>query len=159
MTRIGITGHRGLPPSTVELVDGALRVEIAKYPADDLVGVSCIADGADALFAQAILDHGGQLEVIVPADEYRAGLPTDHHPTYDHLFAAATTVHRLPYRESTSEAHMVASEHMLDHIDHLIAVWDGQPARGHGGTADVVNTARRCGLSVTIVWPDAARRD
>jgi hypothetical protein len=157
--RIGISGHRGLPESTVRLVDAALRAEITKHHPDKLVGVSCIANGADSLFAQAVLDHGAQLEVIVPADHYRAGLPTDHHPTYDHLLAAATKVHRLPYKQSTSEAHMAASRHMLDMIDQLIAVWDGQPARGHGGTADVVNEAHRHQLPVTIIWPSGASRD
>lgn len=159
MVRIGITGHRGLPQPTADLVDAALRAEIAKYPADDLVGVSCIADGADSLFAQAILDHGGQLEVIVPASEYRADLPADHHPSYDRLLAAATAVHCLPNRESTSEAHMAASERMLDIVDHLIAVWDSQPARGHGGTADVVNQAVRRDVKITVVWPERATRD
>src|SRR5262249_46336344 len=147
------------PPATVGVVDAALRAEIAKYPADELVGVSCIADGADSLFAQAILDHGGQLEVIVPADEYRAGLPACHYPTYDRLLAAAGAVDRLPCHESTSEAHMAASEHMLDHIDQLIAVWDGQPARGYGGTADVVNQALRSDVDVIVVWPEGGARD
>jgi len=30
---------------------------------------------------------------------------------------------------------MAASELMLQHADQLWAVWDGQPARGYGGTA------------------------
>jgi len=33
---------------------------------------------------------------------------------------------------------MAASAYMIDHADELWAVWDGQPARGYGGTADVV---------------------
>ena len=41
----------------------------------------------------------------------------------------------------------------------MFAVWDGQPARGYGGTADVVNEAHRRGLPVTIIWPDGANRD
>ena len=54
---------------------------------------------------------------------------------------------------------MAASQSMLDLVDTLIAVWDGQPARGYGGTADVVNEARRRGTPVLIVWPDGASRD
>jgi hypothetical protein len=48
---------------------------------------------------------------------------------------------------------------MLDMIDQLIAVWDGQPARGHGGTADVVNEAHQHQLPVTVLWPHGASRD
>jgi hypothetical protein len=159
MPRIAISGHRGLPGPTTTVVDSALRAKLAKHNPDDLVGVSCIADGADTLFAQAVLDHGGRLEVVIPAQEYRAGLPVEHHPTYDRLLSAATAVHRLPYRESTSEAHMAASELMLEHADQLYAVWDGLPARGYGGTADVVTTAHRVGLPVTVIWPNGATRD
>lgn len=159
MPRIAISGHRGLPGPTTTMVDSALRANLAKHNPDELVGVSCIADGADTLFAQAVLDHGGQLEVVIPAREFRAGLPVEHHPTYDRLLSAATAVHRLLYRESTSEAHMAASELMLEHADLLYAVWDGLPARGYGGTADVVIAAQRLGLPVTVIWPNGATRD
>ncbi|WP_041624991.1 hypothetical protein [Stackebrandtia nassauensis] len=42
--------------------------------------------------------------------------------------------------------------------DQLIAVWDGQPARGYGGTADVVDYARDHGIDVTVIWPEGAKR-
>ncbi|UJW36868.1 hypothetical protein L3Q67_02325 [Saccharothrix sp. AJ9571] len=41
----------------------------------------------------------------------------------------------------------------------VLAVWDGGPSSGHGGTADVVDAARERGLPVTIVWPDGAERE
>jgi hypothetical protein len=139
------------------MVDTALRGQLARHDPGELIGVSCIADGPDALFADAVLDRGGQLEVIVPAEEYRAGLPAEHHPTYDRLLVAASAVRRLPYRESTPESHMAASELMLEQADELYAVWDGLPARGYGGTADVVAAAHR--PPVTVIWPNGATRD
>ena len=54
---------------------------------------------------------------------------------------------------------MAASELMLDHAGQLWAVWDGQPARGYGGTADVVAAARAKGLPVRVIWPHGAHRD
>lgn len=160
MTRLAITGHRGLSKQTATLVDTALRHEISKR-ADDgaLVGLSCLADGADALFARAVLDNGGKLHVIVPARKYRDGLPPVHHATYDALLAEAGEVTRLDHVESDSDAHMDASLRMLADADELLAVWDGQPARGYGGTADVVHTARDQGMQVTVVWPTGATRD
>ncbi|GAA2803007.1 hypothetical protein GCM10010470_42610 [Saccharopolyspora taberi] len=106
-----------------------------------------------------MLDHGGRLIAIVPAAEYRDGLPEGHHTTYDFLLGQAADVIRLDHVESDSEAHMDASVRMLTEADRLVAVWDGQPARGYGGTADVVVAARQRGLPVSVVWPDGARRD
>lgn len=42
--------------------------------------------------------------------------------------------------------------------DELLAVWDGRPAWGFGGTADVVAYAERTGTPVRILWPEGARR-
>jgi len=160
MPRLAVSGHRGLPEPTERLVDEALRAEIRSRSNDgDLVGVTCIADGADSLFAQAVLDLGGSLHVIIPAGKYRDALPAEHHATYDALLAQAADVTCLDHVESDSTAHMDASLRMLDETDELLAVWDGKPARGYGGTADVVNAARARGVPVTIVWPDGAERD
>jgi hypothetical protein len=123
------------------------------------VGVSNLADGADQLFAQAVLDAGGQLDVIVPAARYRDGLPESAHATYDALLARASSVHRLDRIESDEDAHMEASRAMLDRAEHLFAVWDGKPARGYGGTADVVAEARDRRIPVTVIWPEGASRD
>lgn len=160
MTRLAVTGHRGLSEETAALVDTALRSEISKRAeAGPLVGLSCIADGADALFARAVLDYGGTLHVVVPARKYRDGLPEEHHPTYDALIAKAAEITRLDHIESDSTAHMDASLRMLADTDELLAVWDGQPARGYGGTADVIDAARDKDIPVTVVWPAGARRD
>jgi hypothetical protein len=160
MTRLAVTGHRGLSETTTALVDAALRREISKRAeSGSLVGLSCIADGADTLFARAILDHGGTLHVVVPARKYRESLPEDHHAAYDELIAEAAEITRLDHVESDSDAHMEASLRMIADVDELLAVWDGQPARGYGGTADVVNAAREQHIPVTVVWPAGANRD
>jgi hypothetical protein len=155
--RVAVSGHRSLDERTSELVDAALRETIASF-GDDLTGVTCLADGADTLFAQAVLDAGGDLIAVVPALRYRENLPENHWHTYDRLLLEADEVIRLPHVESTSEAHMDASLKMLSRAGQLIAVWDGQPARGFGGTADVVAAARERGLRVTVVWPEGAQR-
>ncbi|WP_370944064.1 hypothetical protein AB5J62_33825 [Amycolatopsis sp. cg5] len=159
MTRLAITGHRALPEQTERLVDQALRAEIERHANGLLTGVSCIADGADALFARAVLDAGGGLVVIVPAAGYRDALPAEYHSTYDALIAQAGEVIKLDHAESNSEAHMDASLRMIEHADELVAVWDGKPARGYGGTADVVAVARERDMPVTVVWPDGATRE
>ena len=156
--RIAITGHRGLPAETERLIDRAIRQQLAAYAGRELAGVSNLADGADQLFAQAVLDAGGQLDVVVPAARYKDGLPESAHATYDALLSQASSVHRLDRIESDEDAHMEASRAMLDRAEHLFAVWDGKPARGYGGTADVVAEARDRGIPVTVIWPEGASR-
>jgi len=158
MTRIAISGHRGLSPEVEALIEQAIRVELSSFAVDDLVGISCLADGADQIFARALVDLGGQLEVVVPAARYRDALPESAHTGYDELISRAVAVHRLAYVESTAQSHMQASIDMLKHTDLLFAVWDGLPARSFGGTADVVSHARAIGVPVTVIWPEGAQR-
>jgi hypothetical protein len=157
--RLGITGHRGLPGHVEQLVRAALTAVVEQYPPDDLVGVSCIADGPDTWFAEAVLDHGGRIEVVVPAEEYRDSLPESHHGTYDELLRRASEVHSTGLKESTSQAHQAGSEILVGIVDLLVAVWDGLPARGYGGTADVVAYAERTGVPYSVLWPEGATRD
>jgi hypothetical protein len=158
VTRIAVSGHRGFTPEVEELIDKAIRAELQRYCGADLVGLSCLADGADQLFARAVLDAGGALAVFVPATRYRAGLPDEAKPRYDALISQAASVHHLNHEESTSRSHMDASVAMIQAAERLFAIWDGEPARGFGGTADVVAYARETGVPVTVVWPDGAYR-
>jgi hypothetical protein len=157
--RIGISGHRGLPGETARLVGAEIREALRPHDPAALVGVSCLADGADQIFARAVLEHGGRLAVVAPAKRYRAGLPPACWPDYDDLFARAAQVRRLAYVESDADAHMAASAAMLAAVDELYAVWDGKPARSYGGTADVVALAREMGVPVRVFWPDGSTRD
>jgi hypothetical protein len=159
MTHIAVSGHRGLRPDVEAIVDHAVRTELAKYASTPLVGISCLADGADQIFARAVLETGGTLEVVVPAQRYRDALPENAHHEYDALLRRAATITYLDHVDSTSESHMDASIEMLKRADLLLAIWDGLPARSFGGTADVVTHARHSGVPVVVIWPEGARRD
>lgn len=161
MITVAVSGHRGLSAEVAKLVHAGIDEELERLRADDpsLTGLSCLADGADQIFARAVLDHDGSLQAVIPAEKYRDGLPQIALPEYDELLRRASVVYTCPYRESTSESHMYASKFMVDRADRLIAVWDGQPARGYGGTADVVRYARDRGILVSVVWPAGVSRD
>jgi hypothetical protein len=88
---VGITGHRGLSNEVAERVRLLLAAAVADHDPVELVGVSCIADGPDSWFAEAVLEHGGRIEVVIPAAEYRDSLPDWHHPTYDRLMRRPPT--------------------------------------------------------------------
>lgn len=157
MIRIGITGHRHLPPETDATVAAMVREELRPHGCE-MVGVSCLADGADTVFAEAVVAAGAPLEAVVPARGYREALPPEHHPAYDRLLERAVLVHELGHGASTSEAHMDAGRLLVERCDRLVAVWDGEPARGPGGTADVVAHARALSRPVSVLWPEGARR-
>lgn len=158
MPRVAVSGHRGLPDATTMLIAEAIGAALREC-GGVVTGLSCLADGSDQIFARAVLDAGGQIEAVIPALEYRDGLPAGAIAEYDALLAEAVTVHRLPFAQSTPASHMAASEFMIDHAGELWAVWDGKPARGYGGTADVVAYARNNGIPVRVIWPEGAQRD
>ncbi|MET9779236.1 hypothetical protein ABZ023_34170 [Streptomyces sp. NPDC006367] len=156
--RVGITGHRGLNEEVEERVRALLAEAVKEYDPGELVAVSCIADGPDTWWAEAVLDHGGRIEVVVPAAEYRDGLPDWHHPTYDRLMSLASDVHETGMTASDPQAHMAGGEVLVGLVDELLAVWDGKPAWAYGGTADVVAYAERQGTAVRVLWPEGASR-
>ncbi|OAA25233.1 hypothetical protein UG55_102454 [Frankia sp. EI5c] len=159
MTVVGITGHRVLSPAIEEYTTAeALRL-LRRHASGSLVGVSCLAEGADSTFAELVLGLGGQLVVVVPAQNYREFLPPEHRPEYDRLRAAAIRVRTLEHPEADLEALMAASRVMVDEVDELIAIWDGRPSRGYAGTGDVVAYARSTKTPVHVVWPEGAVRD
>lgn len=160
MARIGVTGHTRLCADTATLVYTALVADLSAYRGTRLRGVTCLAAGADQLFARAILACGGTYEVVVPATDYpdTIAVPADRR-AFDELLARAAAVDWMPSPRSDRAAYRAASDELLRRVDALIAVWDGEPSRALGDTADVVAAARHRGLPVRIVWPAGARRE
>ena len=159
---VGFTGHQGLQPPTMALIEGVLRDRLARLAQRDemLVGVTMLGPGADQLFARVMLEVGGFLSVVVPAKLYRSQLEDeDAKEEYDRLYAQAIWFEELDYGSSTMRAHMEGRREVVHRSNMLLAVWDGQPARGHVGTADVVDYARRRGMPVEVIWPKGATRD
>ncbi|MBE3001953.1 hypothetical protein IDM40_25130 [Nocardiopsis sp. HNM0947] len=159
MTRIGITGHSNLSADSVPLVREALAGVLAPYNDGELVGLSCLARGADQVFAEVVLEVGGHLEVVLPSVDYReAKVKPCNLDQFDDLLMRSTLVRYMPHKSAGREAYEDANETILDGIDRLVAVWDGKPSDGKGGTGDAVEAAQDRGVPVDVVWPDGARR-
>lgn len=158
MTRIGVTGHSKLTPDSVPLVASALRDLLAEH-GPDVTGVTCLARGADQVFAQAVLDVGGAIEVILPARDYRENkVKPDNRKQFEDLYARAARVHVMPHATADRAAYADAGEALISGVDAMVAVWDGARPDGRGGTGDTVRTARERSIPVTVVWPDGAAR-
>ncbi|MDT0443862.1 hypothetical protein [Streptomyces johnsoniae] len=159
MPTIAVTGHMDLTEATVPLVSAALRDLLADHPAAGLVGVSCVAAGADSLFAEAVVAVGGRLVLVIPSRDYRARkVKPEQAEQFDRLVAAAHEVITMPLERADRAAYEAAGKELLRRADRLVAVWDGSPPSGKGGTADVVRAARDAGLPVDVVWPEGAAR-
>lgn len=159
MTVIAITGHMDLSVESVDPVRAGITTALAAYEPKQLVGMSCIARGADSIFAQCVLDAGGRLKVVIPSLNYRGTqVGPDHAEQFDHLVGKASEVLVLPYSDANRKAYGAANEALLESADVLFAVWDGGEAIDEGSTASVVRSAREANLRVEVVWPDGATR-
>jgi hypothetical protein len=157
--RFGITGHQNIPADARDGIETRIRAILAPHHGGGLAGIGCLAGGADQLFARCVLDLGGILEVVIPCHGYETTFAgATEHDAYHAALAVAASVERLPYDAPSEEAFMAAGVVVADRCDLLIAVWDGQPAQGLGGTGDVVRYAREIGREVLVVWPDGVRR-
>ena len=155
--RFGVTGHQILPACIAGLAVAHWR-RVLPVGAG-LCGVSSLAAGADQLFAGHVLAAGGSLEAVLPCADYSRCLATEvARMRFAGLRQAAGRVITLPYPQPSGEAFLAAGVVVVERCDHLFAVWDGRPARGLGGTADVVAYARARGRPVTVLWVEGAVR-
>jgi len=153
MVRVGVTGHIRLRPSSGPVIYRALLEVLRRFP--DLHGVTCAAEGSDRLFARAVRECGGTYEVILPATD-SGRVRSDG--ALRRVLAGASGVRTAGSGRVAEESYAAASREMLRDIDLLVAVWDGVPNGGPGGTADTVSRARADGTAVHVVWPKGARR-
>lgn len=139
--RVGISGHQKIRPSQAcAWVETALRDELIAQNAT--VGVSCLAAGADQIFAAIVLELGLELEAIIPCEDYiSAFTQAESKEQYAMLSARAIYHYKLGYPEPSEEAFLRAGEHVVDSCDVMLFVWNGEPARGRGGTEEIVDYA------------------
>jgi CTP synthase (UTP-ammonia lyase) len=55
--------------------------------------------------------------------------------------------------EARKKAYEIVGHHVVNHCDVLIALWDGRPSRGRGGTAEIVAYAREKKCPMLIISP------
>ncbi|MEO8141691.1 MAG: hypothetical protein ABI617_03435 [Sphingomicrobium sp.] len=120
--------------------------------------VSPLADGADQMAAQAGLARGWRLQAILPFDRKTYIRDFEGHESqarFISLIEQADCVLELPGDpDDDAEAYMAAGRATIAHCDVLIAIWDGQPPRGRGGTAEVVHLAVAQGTPVIHIPAD-----
>lgn len=159
---IGVTGHRlnrisqrqldRLTPQVQPLL-GQIAQAAEGAGAGSVSLVCGLAEGADRHVARLALEAGFDLHAVLPFERgtYLHDFPSAaSRREFDELLARATRVTVLPGRPGvSSQAYHRAGQELLSQSDMLLAVWDGQPAQGAGGTAEVVNGA--CGRRMPVL--------
>ena len=176
---VGVTGHRleAIPAArrddvqrrigeALDLIEAealALREREQELFSPDppvFTLVSPLAEGADQMAAEAALARGWQLQTILPFDrqtyiddfndEESRGL-------FHQLVAAASCTLELPGDpHDRLEAYVMAGRGTVAHCDILIAVWDGLPPRGRGGTGEIVELAIARGTAILHLPVDSS---
>lgn len=153
MRILAITGHQRRAGIDWIWVENALRHEMELQARSATQLWSCLATGADTIAAEAALAQGIGLGALIPHRGYELGYDWEDRQRYDRLVDAAEIVDRIAVEKSAT-VHLDAGRKLVERADVLLAVWDGKPAGGPGGTADVIAYAKDRRMDVR--WFDTA---
>lgn len=167
--RIGVTGHRDLCADDAALTD-AVAEALARIDSRRRAGtsatpvglavVSALAEGADRIVARLAMLRGASLEVVLPMppSDYLTDFKlVSSRDEFGALLAQATMVRELAWTGDRDEAYERAGRVIVDRSDVVVALWDGQAARGRGGTAEIVSYAQQQGVPVLRVCIEHSR--
>lgn len=165
MVTIGVTGHRNLTnvEQIASSVDEVLRKIRDAFPAENLTIISALAEGADRLVVWRAMENN-VVHLVVPLPLEISDYMLDFNSIsskaeFVTLLEQAAQVIELPAEETREASYQAAGLYVLDNSDVLIAVWDGQPARGLGGTGQIVAKARQEKKSLAWVFAKNLNND
>jgi hypothetical protein len=151
---VGFSGHRQIsdPLAAGRAIRAALdslRAEVA----GEWIGLSSVAAGGDQAFVRQIGMLGMSWHAILPLP--RAEFCKDFSPgdwaEAEQQLAGAEHLRIIQRNAARDDAYLDCGLETVDGADVLMSVWDGQPAHGKGGTADVVAYALSIGKPVLII--------
>ncbi|WP_150125007.1 hypothetical protein [Tsuneonella mangrovi] len=161
---VGVTGHRlaGLEPDSLPSLRARIMAVLERLEATaSLESPQCLrlvtglAQGADSIAAECALERGWRLDSVLPfpRDDYAEDhQPAEANARYLANLAASEAVYELGgVRDAngmSGAAYERAGRVVLEQCDILIAVWDGKPARGRGGSAQIIAEAVADGIPV-----------
>lgn len=151
--KVGITGHQDLGnietfnwinKSLSELIDSEM-IEL---------GITCLAIGADQLYAELLLKKNIPYLSIIPSKDYETtfknGKDKDN---YLHFLKKSENIEYLQNDNPNEQAFYEAGKKLVDMADYIIAIWNGKKAKGLGGTGDIVEYALKQNKKVIHINP------
>ena len=112
-----------------------------------------VAAGADTLFAQSALEIGLAWHALLPlpAAEFRGDFSDEEWVAAEALLPKAEQVRVITENGSREDAYLDCGMETVNGCDVLLALWNGEPAKGKGGTADVIRYARDLGKPIVVI--------
>ena len=154
---VGFTGHRRLrQPDEVAALLRELLVSLGREIRGQLVGHSSIAIGGDTLFAEACLVSNIPWIALLPFAEgdFKSDFSETDWDKARALLQRAARVESLVDAKDRNVGYLECGLATVEEADLMIAIWDGEPSRGTGGTAEVVAHARNFGKPLILLHPD-----
>ena len=154
---VGFSGHRQVADEAG--VATALRTSLEalrREVAGEWIGLSSVAVGGDQMFVDQLLEVGMSWHAILPLPraEFQKDFTPDEWTAVEQRLARAEHTRVISENGAREDAYLDCGMETVDNADVLLALWDGQSARGKGGTADVVEYAMSLGKPLIII--DAA---
>jgi hypothetical protein len=151
---VGFSGHRQLQDR--KAVAAAIREQLVALRRDapgEWIGLSSVAIGSDAVFAREVLHASMAWHVVLPMmlGEFRKDFSDGEWRDVETLLAEAEHVRVISQSGSREDAYLDGGIETVNDCDVLLAVWDGEPARGRGGTADVIAYARELRRPLVLI--------
>jgi class 3 adenylate cyclase/tetratricopeptide (TPR) repeat protein len=155
-------------PEMADEVKAAIRARVDQF--DVRIGYSSAASGSDILFLESVLERGGEIHIVLPFEQEsfrKISASNVTHKGWGERFdrvveQAASVTCANPYEHAGSEAVLEYGNQLLLGLATLkakildtdvipIAVWNGLPGDGPGGTASCIDIWRGSGHKVEIV--------
>jgi hypothetical protein len=169
--RIGVTGHRTLADeddvgARVHEALADLKNRLVSSSTEVRFTVlSALAEGADRLVVDKAYEvFGDDLRVVAvlprEAGDYMQDFKTAHsRRVFEQMLEQAARARAMPEAPSDEQGYERAGQYIVEQSDVLFALWDGEEARGRGGTAEIVTFARGRRRPVVHIQARAADRE
>ncbi len=154
---VGFTGHRKLADETK--CRGAIRkilLEWIEKVPGVVYGVTSAAAGGDLLFAETCIELNLPIRIFlpVPKEQFREDFDDPSWDRAEAIFKKALSVEVTGAGEKLTERYYECGIETVQESQLLLALWDGEPSQGLGGTADMVHFAKEQGRPV--IWIHSA---
>ena len=158
---IGISGHRDLKISQLtqykKEIETILKEKIEQYPEREIYILTPLAEGADQLVANVARELGLRYEVLLPMplELYKKDFSAQKYREFYNLYidaVGATTIELVDdnriedieeYGEKRDKQYLKVGQEVVDRSDFMIFLWDGVVNHKTGGTADIVEYAKK----------------
>ena len=150
---IGFTGHRALDDEVKcrrWIIDFLEQRKAAT--AGTIYGISSVAQGGDLLFAESCIQLALPLSILLPLpeEEFRKDFDEATWSRAKQVLAKATSIEVTAGDQSREECYYECGIETVQQSRFLLALWNGEPSQGLGGTEDIVSFAR--GIDKPLVW-------